>query len=87
MPSVAGKRHELCAMLQGGNGRARDFFMKNKAPMDGKITEKYTCRAAAQYKGELLKSIMEDMRKNTKQYAGGESKASEEKKTQKKVRL
>ena len=103
------KRYELVAMLQGGNQRARDFFMKvkprrasaaplepgprcrraacraattspqacktvhpfnatranalsggartqHKAPLDGKIPEKYNSRAAAAYRGELLKA-------------------------------
>jgi hypothetical protein len=68
---ITGKRHEIVAMLQGGNGRARDFFVKNKTPMDGKINEKYTSRTASMYKQELLRSVADDMRKNAKLYTSG----------------
>jgi hypothetical protein len=72
----AGKRHELVAMLQGGNGRARDFFVKNKTPMDGKINEKYTSRTASMYKQELLRSVADDMKKNAKLYASSNTSSS-----------
>jgi hypothetical protein len=63
-------------MLQGGNGRARDFFVKNKTPMDGKINEKYTSRTASMYKQELLKSVADDMKKNSKLYASNSAATS-----------
>jgi hypothetical protein len=58
---------------QGGNQKARDFFIKNKAPIDGKIPEKYNSRAAAAYKVELLRAVEEDMRKNAKKYASSDT--------------
>lgn len=57
---------------QGGNQKARDFFIKNKAPIDGKIPEKYNSRAAAAYRGELLRAVEDDMRKNSKKYASSD---------------
>ena len=63
------KRYELVQMLQGGNQKARDYFIKNKAPLDGKIPEKYNSRTAAAYKSELLRAVEDDLRKNSKKYA------------------
>ncbi|KAJ1480636.1 hypothetical protein T484DRAFT_1626829 [Baffinella frigidus] len=67
------KRYELNAMLQGGNQRARDYFIKGKAPLDGKIPEKYNSRAAVAYRQELLKSVEDDMERNAKRYSSSDT--------------
>eukprot|EP00282_Hemiselmis_andersenii_P043432 CAMPEP_0172053982 /NCGR_PEP_ID=MMETSP1043-20130122/4506_1 /TAXON_ID=464988 /ORGANISM="Hemiselmis andersenii, Strain CCMP441" /LENGTH=230 /DNA_ID=CAMNT_0012713287 /DNA_START=61 /DNA_END=750 /DNA_ORIENTATION=+ len=65
------KRWELVAMMQGGNGKARDFFIKNKMQLDGKINEKYSSPCAKRYHAQLCQLMAEDMRKNAKVYAQG----------------